>query len=596
MSMFLTPELKPFWGGTYFPPETRYGRSGFPDILRRIHEIWTTGRAQALEAGESLTEYLNDLSKRKASERAPREETLDLAFGQLAKTFDPAAGGFGGGPKFPRPVSLEFLLRYHYRTGSGQSREMLDGTLSSMMKGGMYDQMGGGFHRYAVDREWRVPHFEKMLYDQAQLLSLYSSAFRVSGNPDYRRVIQETAEYVTGEMTSPEGGFYSAEDADSPRPEKPDESGEGAFYVWTRAEIESALGGNASLFSAAYGIREEGNAPFDPHHEFTGRNIPYIATTPESLAEKFHMDRDMVAGILSRSIMRLRELRQSRPRPHRDDKILTSWNGLMISGLSDAYAVLLDRLYMDAAERAAEFLLRNLRDVSTGKLMRRFRDGESRQDGFLDDYACAVQGLIDLYDVTGRWIWLREAIALTERQMELFWDIHEGGFFDTTGEDRSILVRLKDHYDGAEPTGNSVSAMNLIRLGRATGREDWVAKASAIFRVFAQILKQQPVALPKMLSALELSLADPSQVVLAGSPGDPALQALAHQVSSRYLPHVTILYADGGEGQSFLSERVPSMKEMVAIDGKPAAYVCRNFICTMPTTDPLQLGSLLDSR
>jgi uncharacterized protein YyaL (SSP411 family) len=593
MSMFLTPELKPFWGGTYFPPEARYGRSGFPEILRRIHEIWSTDRSQALEAAKSLADYLNDLSKTKASDREPSEEILELAFQQLAKTFDGPAGGFGRGPKFPRPVNLEFLLRYHYRTGSERAREMLDGTLSSMMNGGMYDQIGGGFHRYAVDREWRVPHFEKMLYDQAQLLSVYCLAFRLSGNPEYRRIIRETAGYVVGEMTSSEGGFYSAEDADSPRPEKPDESGEGAFYVWTRAEIDSVLGADAPLFSEAYGIQEEGNAPVDPQHEFTGRNIPYVSSTPKSLAVKYHLGQEELAAILSRSRGRLRETRQSRPRPHRDDKILASWNGLMISGLSDAYAALQDPAYMQAAERAAEFLLRNLRDEATGKLMRRFRQGESRHEGFLDDYAFVVQGLIDLYEVTGRWTWLREAITLTERQIELFWDANEGGFFETTGKDRSILVRLKEHYDGAEPTGNSVSAMNLVRLGRAAGREEWVTMASEIFRVFASILQQQPVALPKMLSGVGLFLAEPSQVVLAGNPDDPALQALAHQVFSRYLPHMQVLYADGGEGQSFLSKQEPAMKGMSPIDGKPAAYVCRNFVCTMPTSDPLRLGDLL---
>ncbi len=595
MSIFLTPELKPFWGGTYFPPESRHGRTGFPDILRRIHDVWSSERSRALEAGESLTGYLGDISRAKLADRDPSSGVIALCFEQLEKTYDPECGGFGRGPKFPRPASLDFLLRYSSRTGSGRAGEMVRRTLSSMAGGGMYDQIGGGFHRYSVDREWRLPHFEKMLYDQAQLLSLYSSAYRHSGHPEDLRIVRETADYVLRELTSPDGGFYSAEDADSPRPENPDESGEGACYLWTLAEIKAALEDDAPVFVAAYGILAEGNAPFDPQREFVGRNIPYCAATHESVAEKLRLDPSAVRSTLERARGVLLKIREFRPRPQRDDKILTSWNGLMISGFTDAYAVLEDGIYRRTAERAAEFVLRHLRDRSTGLLMRRYRNSEVRQEGFLDDYAFVVKGLIDLYEITGTWAWLRDALTLTEMQIRLFRDESGGGFFDTTGTDQSILVRMKEQHDGAEPAGNSITACNLIRLGRATGRAEWVALARDIFRSFRPMLEKQPVALPAMITALDFSTSAAAQVVLAGNVEDPASHELRRQITARYLPHLSILYADGGEGQAFLSAGIPALGGMSTIDGKPAAYVCRDFVCALPTGDPAHLSALLDA-
>jgi uncharacterized protein len=596
MSMFLLPDLKPFWGGTYFPPVSRYGRTGFPDILRRVHQVWTAERSKAEEAAESMLTYLKDLSRTGSSGQRASGESLDLGFQQLDKTYDPVHGGFGGGPKFPRPSVFEFLLRYYERTGSAKAREMVETTLDRMAAGGIYDHVGGGFHRYSVDGEWRVPHFEKMLYDQAQLISAYADAYSLSRKPVYARVIRETVRYVLRDMAHREGGFSSAEDADSPRPESPEESGEGAFYLWTAAEVRELLGPAAAGFCAYYGLEEGGNAPFDPQQEFTGRNILYIARPLEKVAMSQGVSAAELSVSLEASRQRLFEARAARPRPQCDDKVLTSWNGLMVSALVKASRVVGEPSYEDAACRGAEFVFARLYDPSSGMLWRRFRDDESRFDGFLDDYAFFTRGLIDLYESTGEFRWLRNAVSLTEKQIDLFWDGEHGGFFETSGGDPSVLVRIKDHHDGAEPTGNSVSLMNLLRLAQITGRSEWRRKAEQLLDVFAPILAHQPVALPSMSAGVIQAEANPIQVVLAGGPGDREMGPLRKEVFSRFLPHRVVLYADGAEGQEFLSRRAPAIRGMVPLGGRPTAYVCRNFVCTMPTSDPIQVGRLLDAN
>jgi uncharacterized protein YyaL (SSP411 family) len=595
MSMFLLPDLKPFWGGTYFPPVSRYGRTGFPDILRRIHQVWTAERSKAEEAAESILTYLKDLSRTGGSGDRILGESLDLELQQLEKTYDPVHGGFGGGPKFPRPSVFEFLLRYSRRTGSVKAREMVETTLDRMAAGGIYDHVGGGFHRYAVDREWRVPHFEKMLYDQAQLVSAYVDAYLLSRKPVYAQVIGETVGYVLRDMAHAEGGFSSAEDADSPRPETPQESGEGAFYLWTAAELRSLLGPAATEFFARYGVEEGGNAPFDPQQEFTGRNILYVARPLEGLAISQGVSAVELSASLEASRRKVFNARAARPRPHCDDKVLTSWNGLMISALVKASGAVGESSYEEAARRAAEFVFAHLYDPASGMLSRRFRENESKFNGFLDDYAFFTQGLIDLYESTGELRWLRSAVSLSEKQIELFWDREHGAFFETSGGDPSVLVRIKDHHDGAEPTGNSVSLMNLLRLAQITGRSEWRRKAEQILEVFAPIITHQPVALPHMCAGLLFLESHPIQVVLAGSPGDREMMALRREVFLRFLPGRVVLYADGAEGQEFLSEQAPAIRGMVPLEGRPTAYVCRDFICTMPTSDPIQLGRLLDA-
>lgn len=594
MSMFLTPDLRPFWGGTYFPPAPRYGRSGFPEILERIHRIWASERPNITESAERVTAYLQDLSQGGSSGQRVTSAVLETCFTQLEQTFDTQMGGFGEGAKFPRPSTFHFLLRNYTRTGNTRSLAIAEQTLRAMAAGGIYDHIGGGFHRYTVDRQWRVPHFEKMLYDQAQIVSTYSEIYQITKDPLFARIIRETCDYVLRELKHPDGGFYSAEDADSPRPEAPGESGEGAFYVWTKVEIERHLGADAELFCFAYGVEESGNAPFDPQHEFTGRNILYLAQPYEDIATRFNLNSEELQGRLGRAREKLFEVRSVRPRPHLDDKVITAWNGLMIGALAKAGVVLGEDRYILAATMAARFVISKMYNPWAHTLLRRFRDGDARHAGTLDDYVFLMNGLVDLYEAGGEIPWLRAAIRMMEDLLDTFWDKERGGFFDTSGKDPSLLVRIKEHYDGAEPAGNSMAALILLRLSEMTGTTEWRRKAENLFDAFAAILDQRPVTVPFLASALDFSLQKPLQVVIAGEKTGPSTRQLVRELASHFIPNKIVLYADGGAGQQELSETLPFLKDMRPIDGVPAAYVCRGFVCKMPTSDPRVFRTLLE--
>ena len=588
MSMFLTPGGKPFYGGTYFPPESRQGRAGFPDVIRRIRRIWDTERSSVEESAGSVTTFLEDVAAAGAPGLLPGGEAAEACYRQLASSYDPIHGGFGSGPKFPRPVVLDFLLRYHVRSRLAAPLDMVRRTLRAMASGGMYDHLGGGFHRYSVDGGWRVPHFEKMLYDQAQLARAYLDAHCVTGEPSFALVARETLDYVLREMTHPDGGFFSAEDADSPRPSHPGEQGEGAFYVWEKGEIERVLGADAALACEWFGVRGEGNVPFDPGGEFTGQNILYrpLAEGSPRVSAPGEEER------MREARRKLFEARALRPRPLRDDKVLTSWNGLMISAFAHGYRVLGDEHYLAAGSRAAEFILDRLYDGAHGRLLRRFRDGESRIDAGLDDYAFLAAALIDLFESSGNGKWLASAVRLTEEQVRLFHDETRGGFFDTTGEEGILPARIREQYDGAEPSGNSVAAMNLCRLARLIDRPAWEELASETVSSFSSALTGQPGVLPLMTGVLDLLLSPPRQVVIAGPVGDPRTRSLKREVFRRYLPSLSIIPLDPGDEEV---RRLNSFFErMGMVDGTPAAYVCRNFVCELPVTDPGALGRLLE--
>jgi uncharacterized protein len=591
MSMFLTPDLKPFYGGTYFPPEARHGRAGFPEILRRIHDIWVNEREKVDQSAQGITAFLQDAS-RAATHGELSEESLNLCFEQFRKTYDPVFGGFGQGPKFPRPSVFNYLLFYHHRTGNLEALEMTEYSLQKMASGGMYDQIGGGFHRYSVDAEWRIPHFEKMLYDQAQLAIAYLDLHLVTQDPYYATVASDVLAYVQRDLTDPGGGFYSAEDADSRRHEDPSESGEGAYFVWTKAEIVKLLGEeDGRLFCYYYGVEEDGNASFDPQHEFTGRNILYVAESLSDTAAAFRCSEERVQETLSAARRKLFAARMERPRPHLDDKILTSWNGLMISAFARAYRVLQHPHHLRAAERAADFLLGHLRDDG-GNLLRRYRDGEAKFEGHLDDYAFLAQGMIDLYESSLQARWLRHAVDLTEKMLDMFWDGECGGFFDTAGHDQTILVRLRELYDGAEPAGNSVAAMNLLRLARMTGREEWAKKAEQTLQACARILREQPVAVPQLTSVLALVRSPSRQIVVAGNTraaADPILRV----IYGRYLPDSVFLFS--GEGERSIRDIAPFAGALQAPETGATAYICQNFVCELPTSDPAHVAGMLDS-
>ncbi|MEI6351751.1 MAG: thioredoxin domain-containing protein [Verrucomicrobiota bacterium] len=610
MSVFLTPELKPFLGGTYFPPDDRWGRPGFPTLLERIATAWEQERAKIEAHGEQMLASLSRFAAQSVEAgHALQEggffnpETLNAGYREFAAGFDPELGGFSQAPKFPRPVTLNFLLRYsaanpESRAGD-HARQMVLLTLDKMAAGGMHDQLGGGFHRYSVDRFWHVPHFEKMLYDQAQLASAYLDAFQATGEHRYAEVARDVLDYVRRDLTSPEGGFYSAEDADSPLPEDPSEKGEGAFYVWTKTEIDEALGADAAaLFNRFYGVEDGGNAPAesDPHGELTGKNTLIQRHTIEEMARLFAKPEGEIARSLLESRRTLFELRERRPRPYRDDKILTAWNGLMISAFARAAQVLGESEYRECAERAVAFIKGQL--YREGRLIRSYREGASRVAGFADDYAFLIQGLLDLYETSGGIEWLQWAAQLQQTQDTLFYDAEHGGYWSATADDPAILIRMKEENDGAEPSPNSVAALNAFRLAQMLDDPATRQRGESTLRAFSAQLQRMPSALPQLLVAGQFATAKPMQIVFAGSPdaqdGDPLdLRPLVRELHGGFIPNKVVLFADGGGGQRWLAQRVGFIRDVKPVAGKATAFVCENFTCRAPATTAEQLREAL---
>jgi uncharacterized protein YyaL (SSP411 family) len=588
MSVWLTPELKPFFGGTYFPPENRHGRAGFPSVLMQLSQLWEQSREKIEQEATRSLEALQASAKFDAATAANLEAPLARAAEYFLRTYDEEWGGFGSAPKFPRPSVLYFLLRQARSGSSASNQELLSsvlGTLDRMAAGGIHDHLAGGFHRYSVDREWHVPHFEKMLYDQAQLAIAYLEAWQMTGEKRHAEVVRDILGYVLREMTSPEGGFYSAEDADSLIKQGSKEHAEGAFFVWTKEEIEAALPSEVvALFCKHYGVRTEGNVnpSSDPHGELTGKNVLMIMEQQGVISE------DAVES-LARSQKILLEVRSRRPRPHLDDKILCAWNGLMISAFSRAGAALAEVKYIEAAVKAAEFIKVHLSDPRTGELRRSWRGGKVLETGFAEDYAFLIQGLLDLYEATFEIGWLQWAVNLQGIMDRLFWDEAGGGYFSSAEGDPHLLVRMKEDYDGAEPSANSVAALNLLRFSRMLGDPEAVAveKAARIFAFSGRTLEGMPAAVPQLLVALQYSQSSGQQVVIAGKPGASDTEALIECARRGFHPEQVILLvggADGGEGQTWLAERIPSIANMRPIEGKAALYRCENFTCSAPLT------------
>ena len=595
MSVFLTPRLQPFYGGSYFPPEGRHGLPGFAEVLAAVHDAWRNRPEKILESAAKITAHL----RQKGADSGAGKIEDDISakgFRRIVAEYDAEFGGFGPAPKFPRPVLFNFLLRYAARTGESQAMNMTYVTLRKMAAGGIYDHLGGGFHRYSVDAQWRVPHFEKMLYDQAQMAAAYLEAFQLGQDPFYANVAQDILDYVLRDMTSPEGGFFSAEDADSIQAGNPEVHGEGLFYLWTGEEIVSILGkAHGEIFSFHYGVLEAGNALADPHKEFAGKNILYVAHPLGETAGRFRIPEEELSRLLERSREKLHAAREQRPRPHLDDKIITSWNGHMIGALARAAQVLGEKRYLVAAERAATFIRARLYDPVSGTLLRRYRDGEAGLAGQLDDYAFLAGALLDLYEASFDIAWLQLAMALTEKQIALFGDETRGGFFETSGDDPSVLVRLKGDYDGAEPTGNSVSALNLLRLAWITGNEDWLKRAEATIEAFGGRLNDYPPILPQMLVAHDFLGSKPRQFVVAGKLGRPDTEIMLAMIRKRFLPGKIVLLADGGKGQDFLGQYQPFLKNLAPLGNKGTVYLCENFSCRLPTADLAELATRLES-
>ncbi|MFZ0918446.1 MAG: thioredoxin domain-containing protein [Candidatus Udaeobacter sp.] len=621
MSVWLTPDLKPFVGGTYFPPEERYGQPGFKKVLERIATAWKENHDDIVEQGGKIVAALQESQSAARSEAQIDAATLAAAYRQIDRSYDPKEGGFGNAPKFPRPVTFNFLTRFYARdpkSDSGkQALEMALFTLRKMAAGGMHDHIGGGFHRYSVDRYWHVPHFEKMLYDQAQLATAYLDAYQITRDGQYQAVARDILDYVARDMTSKEGGFFSAEDADSPVVAGIGDPGhgktaEGAFYIWTKKEIDAALGDAAEIFDFHYGVQAHGNAPegSDPHDEFRRKNILIERHTIAETAEHFRntgilpvgpagaspadqKPEDAVRALLKRCREKLFAIRAKRPRPHLDDKVIAAWNGLMISAFARAAQVLGEPRYLDIATRAANFLREHLYDSSRKILYRNYREGRSDIEGFADDYAFVSKALLDLYETSFDVEWLKLAVQLQETQDRLFFDEKNGGYFSTSGKDASVFLRMKDDNDGAEPAASSVAALNLLRLSQVRDDPPLTERARKTIDAFASTLSHFPSAMPQMLVALDFSLSKPRQIVIAGKKDAPETKALLTELYRHFLPTTILLMADGDEGQKYLGQKNEVMRAMSTVEGKSAAYVCENFTCKAPVTDPKQLAELL---
>src|SRR5438874_2339904 len=619
MSVWLTPDLKPFVGGTYFPPVDRYGQPGFKKVLERIAAAWKQDHAKIADQGSKLLEALRESQSAQAETTAKIDnQFFQTAYEQLSRSFDDKEGGFGTAPKFPRPVSLNFLTRFYARDPKGESGkhalEMDLVTLRKMAAGGMHDHLGGGFHRYSVDRYWHVPHFEKMLYDQAQLASAYLDAFQITNDPHlnplpgqgeeaakrqvrigFEAVARDILDYVARDMTAKDGGFFSAEDADSLFEQGKPEHGEGVFYVWTEKQVDAELGDDSALFKFHYGVQAHGNAPegSDPQDEFRGKNILIERHTVAETAKHFKKNEDQVRDLLARSRQKLLSIRNKRPRPHLDDKIIAAWNGLMISAYARGAQVLDEPRYLESATRATKFLRSNLYDEKSKLLFRNYRESRSDVEGFADDYAFVIQGLLDLYEVSLEVEWLKFAIELQRMQDDLFYDEKNGGYFSTSGKDKSVVLRMKDDNDSAEPAASSIAALNLLRLAQLRDDKKLDDRARKTIDAFAPTLSHFASAMPQMLVAVDYSLSKPSQIIIAGKIDNDATKALLAEVRRHFLPKKILILAAGGEGQKFFSEKNEAIPAMSPIDGKSAAYVCENFTCKAPVTDPKALDNLL---
>ncbi|MEW6741462.1 MAG: thioredoxin domain-containing protein [Planctomycetota bacterium] len=578
MSVFLTPDLRPFYGGTYFPPEDRYGRPGFASVLKGTARAWKERRERIESSAREITEALGSFGQFRTANRLPHSDVVVRGVRELTRIYDRQYGGFGAAPKFPHTMELRLLLRSARRSGDAAILEMVTTTLRAMAEGGIYDQLGGGFHRYSTDERWLVPHFEKMLYDNALLVHAYLEAALLTRDPFFGRVVRETLGFVLREMTHPDGGFYSTLDADS-------EGEEGKYYVWTRDEIEAALGAaDADLFCRAYGVTDGGN--FE-----AGTSVLHVAERCEALAAATGQDAPSVSEALERARARLLEVRSARVRPGLDDKVITSWNGLMIGAMARAGAVLGEPRFTQAASRAAAFVEKHL--VVDGRLARTWCDGRARFAGYLDDYAFLADGLLDLYETTFEARWISSARRWLAVVLNLFWDEKDGGFFFTADDHEKLIVRQKDPYDGEIPAGDAVTTGVLIRLFELTGEDHLLERAEKTILANTAGIEQSPRAFCQMLMALDHFTAKRRSIVIAGERDAEATRALVEVVRRQFLPHAVVAWCPAAGPDEKLAQVVPLLAGRVAVHGQATAYVCEGFSCQAPVSTPAELAAVL---
>jgi uncharacterized protein len=578
MTVFMTPEGSPFFGGTYYPPTPRHGLPSFRQVLQAVADAYGQRRDDVLRSADSLRQALQQSTRLDEGGGEPDTGLLDVAFARISASYDTRHGGFGEAPKFPQPMALEALLRHGARTGDELSLQMASQSLVSMARGGMYDQVGGGFHRYSVDAHWLVPHFEKMLYDNALLSRIYVEACQATGDEELREVGEDILRYVQREMMSPEGGFYSAQDADS-------EGEEGRFYVWTSHELDEVLAGeDGAIVREWYGVTAGGN--------FEGSNILHVAGSAEDVAAAVGVDPARVRDTVHRARKQLYEARARRVAPALDDKIITSWNALMLQSFAVAARVLDDDGYRAVAERNATFLLAELR--RDGRLLRTWRRGRATIPAFLEDYAVLADALLSLYEATGDVEWIREARTLADAMIDLFRDEREGIFYDTARDGEQLVVRPRNIDDNAMPSGNSAATLLLLRLSVLTGDHRYERLAVTALRDAAGLLERAPLAFGRMLAALDFHLAPRREVVIAGDPRSPDMRELLDVLRRRYDPNLVMAMRPVALDESAAAE-VPLLAERGPVDGRAAAFVCRNYACDRPVTDPDALRAALAS-
>lgn len=581
-NIFLTPEKKPFFAGTYFPKKDRWGVPGLMKLLPKVAEIWQNDRQKLLNNAEQITAMLAGIDETRPSATLTRD-TLNKARNLLAESYDSEYGGFGQAPKFPSPHKLTFLLRRYHYEADAQALAMVERTLTQMRYGGIYDHIGFGFHRYSTDAQWLVPHFEKMLYDQALLAIAYTEAYQATGKPFYARTVREIFAYILRDMTSTEGGFYSAEDADS-------EGVEGKFYLWTTAEIKNIFGQEAyAVLKKTYNLEKDGNFQSQEADQTQGSNILHLENSTTELAAELGISEKKLLQDLRENRRKLFSTREKRVHPFKDDKILTDWNGLMVAALAKAGQALEDGQYISTAEKAAEFILLKLQDKN-GRLMKRYRQGKAGLPAYLDDYAFVVWGLLELYESTYKTRYLGEALRLNNQMMTHYWDDKNGGLFMTADDSEKLLIRDKQIYDGAIPSGNSVAALNLLRLGHITGKTDFLKKAESITKAFSGLIEKYPPGHAYFMMVLEYALNPSYEVVVAGKIGARDTGAMLKALRRPFVPGkiVVFLPADRTAAAEII-QLSPYTEFMVPIDGKATAYVCTNFVCQLPTTDVSQM-------
>jgi uncharacterized protein YyaL (SSP411 family) len=576
LTVIMTPNKKPFFAGTYFPKISMYGRVGLKDLILNVRDIWEERPEEVLDSADQIIGALQKISETSSGDELG-ENILGSTYKSLSDSFDDIHGGFGVAPKFPTAHNLLFLLRYWKRTQNERALHMVRETLDSMRNGGIYDHIGFGFHRYSVDQEWLVPHFEKMLYDQSTIATAYIEAFQATGDERYKDTAQEIFEYVLRDMQSPEGGFYSAEDADS-------EGVEGKFYVWKKNEIYEVLGNeDAEFASEVFGVNSEGNFSEERTGEKTGSNILHLNNSVDEIAEISGIKKKDAIKRIKKIRKKLFNAREKRVHPHKDDKILTDWNGLMISALSKGAQVFDSGKYLNAAKRSADFILDRL--CQKNRLLHRFRDGEAAINANLDDYAFFVSGLLDLYEASFDGKYLKFAIALNNTLLKYFWDEEKGGFYFTPDDGEDMLVRKKEIYDSAVPSGNSIQMLNLLRISKMTGNEELRYKAVEIEKAFSQDVIRTPIAHTQLMVSVDFKLGPSYEIVIAGAPDEEDTKIMLNSIRSHFIPDKTMALRPPDDESSRIIELINSLKFKKQKNGKSTAYICSDGTCKAPTTD-----------